>query len=107
MADRTIGGFFLNDPSPNSDSEFIKKILKESKKEFGRDKVFLSDVTITLIEEDQDEQDQQLETYSPDYVAVLLDLIYPGRYRIVARADRQKLLSLARQILDELDPSNS
>ena len=107
MADKIIDGFFLNDPSPSSDSEFINKVLSEAKREFGRDKAFLSDVAITLIAEDQDEQDQQLLSYSPDYVAVLLDLTFPDRYRIVVRADRQNLLFLARQILNELDPSNS
>lgn len=102
MAAKRLGGFFLND-SPGRESEFINKVLSEVKRGFGRDKVFLSDVSITLIAEDQDEQNQQLETYSPDYIAVLLELTYPEHHCFVVRADRQKLLSLARQILQEID----
>ena len=59
-------------------------------------------MSITLIAEDQDEQGQQ--PYSPDYVAVLLELTNPESHCHVVRADRQKLLSLARQILQELNP---
>ncbi|MDE2808851.1 MAG: hypothetical protein OXN90_10585 [Gemmatimonadota bacterium] len=98
-----LGGFFLNDP-PSYETEFIKKVLSESKKDLGRDKVFLSDVFITLIAEDQDEQDQQPSAYSPDYVAVLLDFVFPEKIRFVARADREKLRSLALQILQKIDP---
>ena len=101
---KILDGFFLND-SPGYETEFIKKVLSEAKREFGRDKAFLSDVSITLIVEDQDERDQQLSSYSPDYVAVLLELMYPERHCFVVRADRHKLLSLARQILQELDPA--
>lgn len=105
MADRTIGGFFLNDFNPNADSKFVNGVLSSARKKFGRDKVLLSDAAITLYS--QDEQDQQLETYSPDYVVLLLRLTFPEDHYKVVRADREKLLSLARQILNELDPSNS
>ena len=100
--DVKLGGFFLND-SPGYETKFTKKVLSETRREFGRDKVFQSDVSITLIEEDQDEQDQQPSAYSPDYVAVLLYLTNPEPHCYVARADRQKLLALAREILQHLD----
>lgn len=102
MAAKILGGFFLND-SPGRETNLTKKALSEAKSAFGRDKVFQSDVSITLITENQDEQDQQ--PYSPEHVDVLLlELTNPEPHCYVVRADRQKLLSLARQILQEIDP---
>ena len=102
MAAKRLGGFFLND-SPGYETNLIKKALSEAKRAFGRDKVFLSDGAITLIVEDQDQQDQQL--YSHEHASVLqIGLIFPEPHAYIVRADRQKLLLLARQILDELDP---
>lgn len=103
---KVLDDFFLNDFT-GSETEFIRELLSEAKKAFGRDKVFLSDVSITMIVDDnQDEQGQQQSSDSPSSVALLLRLLYPDEHYFVVRADRQKLLDLAHKIQQNLDPAN-